>query len=167
MLSEHCWGPRELISCTTCSTGYTLNSPSTCVKCNAACKTCSEGSSTNCQQCSTGYFLDEATSDCALTCPGAQFADATVSWNPVCSSCYHTCEKCTGDQHHHCLECKEGYYWDPMANDCKTECHKSDNVAENYYEIPDKKQCKLSCEVDNTCEICSSKCKTCYGENIN
>ena len=160
-----CTGP-GLDSCSECTTGYTLKSPSTCIKCSSSCLTCSDGSDTNCQQCAKDYFLDGFS--CVSTCSGSQFGDAdTAPDNPVCESCYHTCQRCTGDQHYMCLECKEGYYWDPMSNDCKTECHKNPNMFFNYYEIEDTKQCKLSCAVDGTCEICSTKCKTCYGEKNN
>ena len=112
-----CTGP-GLDSCSECTTGYTLKSPSTCIKCSSSCLTCSDGSDTNCQQCAKDYFLDGFS--CVSTCSGSQFGDAdTAPDNPVCESCYHTCQRCTGDQHYMCLECKEGYYWDPMSNDCK------------------------------------------------
>ncbi len=41
------------------------------------------------------------------------------------------------------------------------------NQLYHYYEDTEKKQCRQNCALDGSCEICSSKCRTCFGEKSN
>jgi proprotein convertase subtilisin/kexin type 5 len=88
--------------CSTCSTGYVLNTvTSTCIRCAPLCTKCTETDTINCLTCVPGYF--PVTTDGIVTC----------------NRCHDSCVTCTGSSANACTSCKIGSYLDSTTYSCK------------------------------------------------
>ncbi|ELP89019.1 protein serine/threonine kinase, putative [Entamoeba invadens IP1] len=137
-------------NCTSCLTGYFLNSNSN--KCNVCSYQCASCSSLNtCTLCYSGYYLQ----------------------NGACNSCSQklNCEQCS-TTNNKCSRCEPKYY--PLENYCSTctsknclVCGQSDGLCtsclERYY--LNSSSCKLCSEVLTNCETCTSNIQCTKCEN--
>ena len=131
-----CTGPTQN-ECSACSSGYYLQPSSTscqiscppgywkdgtnriCAACHSACTECSGPNFNQCSACSTGYFLQPASTICLNFCPNG-YGEDTV--NRVCVSCDTSCSQCTGPTNTQCSACSPGYFLQPSSTTCLDSC---------------------------------------------
>ena len=154
--------------CTTCTTGYGVDSNGTCFKCGGHCERCG-GSNMDCRVCESGYFLYNENGDphcakCPSGCAECSSADS-------CNTCADGLVKKEGV----CVEsCGEGYSAEngicvqncPANCDSCTSADSCDTCSNGY--LNEGGACVESCSSGsyadgNTCKACDSSCSTCSG----
>ena len=105
----------------TCPDGYYKNSTNNrCHTCNSACATCTGGNHTECNRCSTDYYLQPFSTTCLKTCPiEGYWRDPS---NNTCSPCSIKCKSCIGPEALQCTSCGDGTYLQPWSQGCDAFC---------------------------------------------
>ena len=148
-----------------------------CAPCDAKCTKCSGSSQDECETCSSGNYLQPASTSCLNTCPTGYWKDAT---NLVCASCHPACSACI-TQSNKCSPCNPGYYKAgafclPCFAACSA-CTGGNNgqcsaCFPGYFlqPSPATSTCLDSCPVGywgdttiNTCIECDAACSDCTG----
>lgn len=130
-----------------CGDGYTANK-SECAPCeNTLCETCVAGPNL-CDSCPTGTFLFITT--CVPVCP-LGFFGSVDSIGGKCLPCSENCATCSTIGG--CDTCKEGFYMQPEAKECKPDC------PPGYYANPENRTC-IVC-VDKNCLECDTRPDIC------
>jgi hypothetical protein len=143
--STACIGCEESTgACSSCKTGFFLDSDESCIKCPEGCEKCN--SLSDCTSCSTGYVLNKG--KCSFKCP-------------------NNCEQCTSESS--CSICNEGYFLDNTScGKCSVNCDvcssssqcsicKKDFTLDNGQCIsPCPENCK-TCKSSTKCTVCKSK----------
>lgn len=126
--------PSSNTICTSCNSGYYLNS-SNCYVCNLTnCLTCN---SLNCLSCNTSYYVSSGT----------------------CKSCSSNCNKCSSSTA--CTTCAQGYYL--VAGGCVKASTSIDNC-NTFQNSTACSACISSYYLSsNLCYPCSILCTACYG----
>ncbi|TNJ28141.1 High cysteine protein [Giardia muris] len=122
---ENCIEAKADGTCSKCADEYFLDT--TCKKCSAGCKTCTDATATTCSACMPGYKHDSSAKTCtACTVPGCKTCDTDVATCTKCLDGYHSttaagsssvtctacdlqnCEACNTDKSQ-CEACKSGF----------------------------------------------------------
>ena len=137
---EYCVFPNSSSSCTSCKSGYFLQSspgPSKCLitcptntytnttnnlcqPCDNSCASCQPpGNSTSCTNCTSGYFLQSAATpnQCLTTCPPHTYKDKI---NAICLICDPSCKTCENSTTY-CTSCQMGLYL-TTGHECLINC---------------------------------------------
>lgn len=130
-------------------------------------------SSTECNKCVSGFFLDEnktcvqnciepfwgSTGACVEKCQASEFQ--SVETDRLCLKCRYTCKTCDKVSTN-CTSCNYPYFLNPNTNVCEKKC--SDDLWGNINERTCDKSCKSNEyqeKADQTCRPCDSNCNTC------
>lgn len=130
--------------------------------CSENCIKCSDGptsSAQNCDECKSGLYFVEGTTNC-LNSPEGYYLDDTAK---IYKECYSTCKTCFGEGtsiDHNCSGCKEGY--NKVNNNCNSGCS-----ADQYTQ---GKTCVSACDTNYVTDRVNMKCVNCkdlYKYNYN
>ncbi|EAR86693.2 REJ domain protein (macronuclear) [Tetrahymena thermophila SB210] len=133
-----------------------------------------------CLQCSSGFYYQQATSQCVNSCNNNQFPDQQMQ----CQLCNNNCASCDGPSSNNCLSCKPGLYYDQTTRTCFCDpaCKTCDGKNSNnclscysgLYFSQATKQCVKFCNKNEflnvqlqQCQLCNSSCATCDGKDSN
>lgn len=111
--------------CTSCTNGYYLNQDN-CVKCDASCKTCKDGTNA-CTECSIGYTFNQfkhcikCPANCTI-CDSTGCLDCDPEFYPLidgtCAPCSEVFFECTGPTENDCYQFDPGYYFESKLKQC-------------------------------------------------
>lgn len=120
-------------------------------KCSLYCKTCQSFSSYDCLSCIPGLILqnNSGPSTCQSICPDGFYSDIITN---TCSACNLLCSKCLGPSSNECITCPTGtlLLFAGSTSQCVSKCPNT------HFENSDR-----------VCQLCDSKCKTCFGTYSN
>ncbi|KAL4449882.1 hypothetical protein ABPG74_015001 [Tetrahymena malaccensis] len=142
-----------------------------CKPCAAQCQTCYGPTTTECKQCSDGYFFDVQKNECKQNCPEKYFPNKQKN---LCEECDTKCNTCSNQGDSSCLSCNSplvlfegkclkdapnGYYKDKEEfKKCKEDCKTCDGPSSN--------DC-LSCQENSFIldKTCHKHCPSTYFNN--
>ena len=128
-------------ACTTCNTGYYLQSSTQCTICTTNCSTCSNG--TTCATCVNGTYLNPNDSLCYSTCPTTYYP---VTTDNTCASCVSNCDTCSNNST--CTLCSSGFF---LSNNlCVSTCPTT----------------FFGNTTSRACEACGSNCDACTSNTV-
>jgi len=133
---------------------YTIvfqNGASKCQKCHKGCVNCLNDDT--CEECTSGYYLDQETKQCVHHCPVGFYGDC---YENICKPCDSACKSCIWEGADKCTVCQDSF----ISKDdvCLLQCPK------NMFADSETKVC-TRCEL-HACETCSSEfiCEICSGD---
>ena len=109
---------------------HPLSGEKACLPCSVGCETCSDGTSTECVTCSTGFFyLDNS---CNSGCPTTMYADSETRACTQCDASCATCNK-TG-----CTSCPRGNFLlnGTCVESCPVNYYQSYGGEGELYQVP-------------------------------
>ncbi|KAJ3593016.1 hypothetical protein NHX12_005354 [Muraenolepis orangiensis] len=113
-----------------------------CRRCKKGCELCSgRGTTTQCQACTRGFYLDQLNSTCAAACPHGYYGN---EGQRQCLKCQESCTSCVTDADM-CTGCRKGYSLTGMA--CVLECRNG-----SFFHLEEMQ-----------CGSCHPSCATCTG----
>ena len=130
--------------------------------CMENCSDCN--SNTSCSKCNNMEYLYMG--QCYKDCPSGTYQNGEK-----CFQCPDSCKEC--DNPNQCTTCNDGYYFQKnKCKSCSKDCatcslNKTNCTACNYPKSLHNSQCLDECpegwfsNVNNTCELCSTNCKSC------
>ena len=148
-----------------------------CAPCDAKCTKCSGSIQDECEACSSGNYLQPASTSCLNTCPSGYWKDNT---NHICVSCHPACSACITSSNK-CSTCNPGYYKAgafclpcfAACSACTGENNGQCSACFSGYFLqlsPATSTCLDSCPVGywgditiNTCIECDAACSDCTG----
>jgi proprotein convertase subtilisin/kexin type 5 len=84
-----------------CPAGYRSDDANGCVACSSNCASCP--SSSTCNLCMQGYYLDTTTKQCTQNCPAGYYGDSA---SRVCMICSPACATCVNNNYT-CTSCRD------------------------------------------------------------
>ncbi|KAL4499147.1 hypothetical protein ABPG72_017049 [Tetrahymena utriculariae] len=158
-----------------------------CQSCATQCQRCYGPTTSECKQCSDGYFLDVQKNECKKNCPEKYFPDKQKN---LCEMCDPKCNACSNQGDSNCLSCNsplvlfegkclkddpDGYYKDKEDfKKCKEDCKTCDGPSSNdclsclEHQFILNKKCYKKCpptffnnESLMQCTKCTGICKEC------
>ena len=170
------------IKCTSCISGYSLNSENKCIKCGSNCNSCNFDTLQNpiCKSCFSGYTLNEKKIciKCPDNCSYCKIHENNTIECTSCSSFYgldlqKKCVKCP-------IDCKSCYYRKNESDFGCSYCgnEKNNSYYNSNYTIGKNEKCYLCKSISeiggNGCESCTYnkkidryECKRCVKNNNN
>ena len=138
---SNCAACPSTTTCTTCSTGYYLQSSTQCTICTTNCSTCANG--TTCTTCTNTTYLNPNDNLCYSTCPTTYFPNTTDN---TCASCVSNCDACSNNSA--CTTCSSGFF---LSNSlCVATCPTT----------------FFGNTTTRACEACGSNCDTCTSNTV-
>ncbi|KAI4573512.1 hypothetical protein MJT46_004752 [Ovis ammon polii x Ovis aries] len=125
-----------------------------CKACDTNCGNCDQN---ECYWCEEGFFL--LGGSCVRNCGPGFYGDPEMG---DCEPCHQACETCTGLGHNQCSSCQEGLQL------LRGTCVRHDQPQEegSFWNVADVGSRGFYAD-DDTCEHCSSPCRTCVGNATN
>ncbi|WAR16068.1 PTPRT-like protein, partial [Mya arenaria] len=166
--SANCTSCKSLKECTSCESGYYLESAEECRACTYVktnCVTCSND--TFCNECRPGFWGTTCRTFCSKGC-NTEFCnsfDGTCTckqgfYGPTCQyMCSDNCLTNTCGVNGEC-ECKDGYYGNQCNGMCYSGCEKCSNGS-SCSMCPSGKygtNCGVSCECNGRCDFLTGEC---------
>ncbi|EWS75157.1 hypothetical protein TTHERM_000323149 (macronuclear) [Tetrahymena thermophila SB210] len=139
--------------CQKCLNNYKLISNINCICSDENCKICSPTDGSICQQCQSGYILDQTTKKCN---------QCQIS----------NCLQCQNNDGNKCEVCQDGYEIDQTNFTCKIKIQfcielnildksKCEKCQQNYIQSVDKTKCECQFQNCQSCQVVNSKCAQC------
>lgn len=132
-----------------CTPGY-FNSSGVCMQCTSPCSTC-VNTSTTCQSCNNGSYLNGT--NCASSCSGltGYFADNST-W--TCTQCSSNCTNCSLSSSN-CTACASGYFFvSGTSGTCTQSCPSGTAKLSSTVCTCDYTKCKTCSGTTTTCTSC-------------
>ncbi|TNJ26942.1 High cysteine membrane protein [Giardia muris] len=128
-------------SCEQCNYGFYPTSTKECAPCGNNCAQCT--SSTNCQNCTHGFFLQGGS----------------------CVGCHESCVRCSGPGADKCIVCKTGYFGQFLANGGTSGSCRSCSDTKSIDGLAGQKGCSM-CRIDLTGESPAFLCLDPVGKGL-